>query len=56
MHRIGYDQRLIPDLERLDEKLDGLDELPAQAFSGEPRAVRQGRKKVWSKARKGRPR
>jgi hypothetical protein len=43
-------------LERLDEKLDGLDELPAQAFSGEPRALRQAQKKLWSKARTGRPR
>ncbi len=26
MRRIGYDQRVVPDLERLDKKLDGLDE------------------------------
>ena len=47
--RIGYDRRNLPDLERLDEKLDRLDEIPPAAFVGEPRAIRQSEKKVWWK-------
>jgi hypothetical protein len=52
--RVGYDRRNLPDLERLDEKLDQIDEIPSDAFAREPRATRQASKKVWSKTRKGR--
>jgi hypothetical protein len=52
--RVGYDRRNLPDLERLDEKLDQIDEIPSDAFVREPRAARQATKKVWSKTRKGR--
>jgi hypothetical protein len=52
--RIGYDRRILPALERLDEKLDEIDEVPPDAFVREPRAVRQATKKVWWKTRKGR--
>ncbi len=52
--RIGYDRRNLPDLERLDEKLDRLGEIRPDAFVREPRAIRQSEKKVWWKTRKGR--
>ena len=52
--RIVYDGRNAPDLARLDEKLDRLDEIPPDAFVGPPRAIRQSERKVWSKTRKGR--
>jgi len=54
--RIGYDGRNGPDLERLDEKLEAIEEIPAEAFVRPPRAIRQAEKKVWSKTRKGRAR
>lgn len=54
--RIGRDATILPDLERLDEKLEGLDEVPPEAFAAEPRALRQALRKVWWKARKGRSR